>query len=502
MFTMKYFTNLKMISFSLLSLFCATVSAQEVTMSVTDVSLKAGQTASATISMDFDENAIDVLGCQLFISGESLDGENIALKSISAVADAYETGADLGLSNYNTKKNRYTITVSDKEAEPMYSGEFLKLNFQVGEDVPVGTYAMTLTPEEISIRGQATISLPDITFTLTVEEPATTFGATDVEIIPGRSEVSVVGYNTERKNDIVGVSFNIYVPDGLTIGAAEAINEAFSEAPAVTLGDYDSANKCYPATVTATNPFLQSAEWNDFLNLSIVASEDVPSGDHVIRIADIEVATIDGKVVPSEETSFTVIIPARINSSITVPDVNLMPGRSVECIVSMESDLPHGFQLMQFNLSFDTELTLVNAEAIESAFEGIPAFACSFNSDEALYNVSIACEGDEAVCANEGVNDFMKLTFSAARNLTVGNTYTVTLSAFEGSFLNTENVLKEIYPAPADAQFVITLIEPTGIEEVSTMKDNGDCYNLMGINVKNNLQKGVYVRNGKKFIVE
>ncbi len=501
---MKYFTNLKMVSLSLLSLFCATASAQNVTMSVTDVSLLAGQTASATVSMDFDEDAIDVLGCQLYLSGESLDGENIALKSLSAVEDAFESGADLGLSKFNTKKNRYTIMVSDKELEPMYSGEFLKLNFQVGEDVPVGTYTMTLTPYEINLKpkGQAPISLPDITFTLTVREPATTFGATDVEIIPGRSEVSVVGFSTERRNDIAGVSFNVYVPDGLTIGAAEAISEAFSGTPTITLGNFDSANKCYPVTVATASPFLQSAEWNDFLNLTVVASEEVPSGDHAVRIADIEVTTTGGNVVPSEEASFTVTIPARINSAITAPDVNLMPGRSVECIVSMESDLPHGFQLMQFNLSFDSELTLDNAEAIESAFEGTPSFACTYNSGEALYNVSVACDGGEAVCANEGVNDFMKLTFSAARNLTVGNTYTVTLSAFEASFLNAENVLKEVYPAPADAQFVITLIEPTGIEEVSTMENNGDCYNLMGVNVKNNLQKGVYVRNGKKFIVK
>ena len=155
---MKYFTNLKMVSLSLLSLFCATASAQNVTMSVTDVSLLAGQTASATVSMDFDEDALEVIGCQLFLSGESLDGENIALKSISAVEDAFESGADLGLSKYNTKKNRYTITVSDKELEPMYSGEFLKLNFQVGEDVPVGTYTMTLTPAEVNLRGQDAIT--------------------------------------------------------------------------------------------------------------------------------------------------------------------------------------------------------------------------------------------------------------------------------------------------------------------------------------------------------
>ena len=192
-------------------------------------------------------------------------------------------------SKYNTKKNRYTITVSDKELEPLYSGEFLKLNFQVGEDVPVGTYTMTLTPAEVNLRGQDAITLPDITFTLTVREPATTFGATDVEIIPGRSEVSVVGFSTERRNDIAGVSFNVYVPDGLTIGAAEAISEAFSGTPTITLGNFDSANKCYPVTVATASPFLQSAEWNDFLNLTVVASEEVPSGDHAVRIADIEV---------------------------------------------------------------------------------------------------------------------------------------------------------------------------------------------------------------------
>ena len=502
MFIMKYFTNLKMVSLSLLSLFCATVSAQEVSMSVTDVSLKAGQTATATVAMDFDEEALEVLGCQLYLSGEGVDGESIVLESVSAVEDAFDTKGDLGLSKFSTKNQRYTITVSDRNLEPMYAGDFLELNFKVGEDVPTGTYTLTLTPAEINLRGQNPLELPAITFTLTVEEFETFFGATDVEIIPGRSETSIVGFYTERKNDILGVSFNVYVPEGLSIGAAEPINEAFTDAPSVTLGDYDSANKCYPVTVTTTAPMPQEVEWNEFLALTVVASEEVPSGDLTVSIADIEVAAVGEKFVPSPETSFTVTIPARINSSITSPDVELQPGRSVDCIVSMESDLPHGFQFMQFNLSFDAELTLDNAEAIESAFEGAPAFDCTFNNDQALYNVSVACQDGEAVCFNEGVNDFMKLTFSAARNLTVGKTYTVTLSAFEAYFINEMNEEKEVYPAPADAQFVITLVEPTGIEEVSTMDYNDDCYNLMGVNVKNNLQKGVYVRNGKKFIVK
>ena len=81
MFLMKYFTNLKMVSLSLLSLFCATVSAQEVSMSVTDVSLKAGQTATATVAMDFDEEALEVLGCQLYLSGEGVDGPGRAGRS-------------------------------------------------------------------------------------------------------------------------------------------------------------------------------------------------------------------------------------------------------------------------------------------------------------------------------------------------------------------------------------------------------------------------------------
>ena len=166
---MKYFTNLKMVSLSLLSLFCATVSAQEVSMSVTDVSLKAGQTATATVAMDFDEEALEVLGCQLYLSGEGVDGESIVLESISAVEDAFDTKGDLGLSKFSTKNQRYTITVSDKEAEPMYAGEFLELNFKVGEDVPAGTYTLTLTPAEINLRGQNPLELPAITFSLVLQ---------------------------------------------------------------------------------------------------------------------------------------------------------------------------------------------------------------------------------------------------------------------------------------------------------------------------------------------
>jgi hypothetical protein len=147
-------------------------SAMAQTVSITDVTVEPGNTAAATLSFD----GTDVVGFQFYVSGDQVDGTNIVLESVEAVEEAFPVGADLGLSKFNTKKNRYTVTVSDKEAEVLVPGEFMKMNFAAAADLAEGEYNLNLNVAEISIKGSDPIEQGDVAFKVTV-------GATGIEAI-------------------------------------------------------------------------------------------------------------------------------------------------------------------------------------------------------------------------------------------------------------------------------------------------------------------------------
>lgn len=49
----------------------------------------------------------------------------------------------------------------------------------------------------------------------------------------------------------------------------------------------------------------------------------------------------------------------------------------------------------------------------------------------------------------------------------------------------------------------LTTTTPTGISEINTDEKNaGKIYNLQGVEMKGSLQPGIYIRNGKKFVVK
>ncbi len=143
-------------------------------VSITDVTVEAGNKAAATLS--FEAEGKDVVGFQFYVSGEQVDGTNIVLESLEAIEDAFAGGSDLSLSKFNTKKNRYTVLVGDKENEPLTEGEFMKMNFAAAADLPEGDYNLNLNVYEINIAGADPVEQGDVAFKVTV-------GATGIEAI-------------------------------------------------------------------------------------------------------------------------------------------------------------------------------------------------------------------------------------------------------------------------------------------------------------------------------
>ena len=89
--------------------------------------------------------------------------------------------------------------------------------------------------------------------------------------------------------------------------------------------------------------------------------------------------------------------------------------------------------------------------------------------------------------------DFLKIKFTAKEGLAAGD-YNITLAVSEINLKGADPI------GQADLTFKVT-VGGTGIEAIEVL-NNAPVYNLNGMLMNGNLQKGVYVQNGKKFIVK
>ena len=76
------------------------------------------------------------------------------------------------------------------------------------------------------------------------------------------------------------------------------------------------------------------------------------------------------------------------------------------------------------------------------------------------------------------------------------------ITAIVGFFNN----VYQLYPISSDS--IVEVKIPTGISEKTTNLQNGDVYSINGLIIQKsnqplkNLQKGIYIMNGKKFVVK
>ena len=183
---------------ALFAMFSTNVMAQSI--SITDASVEAGGTGEAIVSVTGD----NVKGCQLYLSGDGIDGESL-VPSLEAIEDAYESSADLSLSKFNTKKSRYTILVSDKEGGVLTAGEFLKIIFTAKEGLAEGDYNLNLNVAEINLTEGDPIEQGDVAFKVTV-------GPTGIEAIEVINNAPVYNLNGMLMNG--NLQKGVYVQNG------------------------------------------------------------------------------------------------------------------------------------------------------------------------------------------------------------------------------------------------------------------------------------------------
>ena len=179
--------------------------------------------------------------------------------------------------------------------------------------------------------------------------------------------------------------------------------------------------------------------------------------------------------------------------TMSLTDAKAEAGGTGEAIISLDFDAESapvfslGFYVYQDETA---KITIEGVEAIEDAFNGTAAATCKFKESKKRYTFSIT--DTEGEVFNPG--DLAKITVKAADDAAEGD-YILRVEDIEAS-------MKGLDPAtPANMELKVT-VGPTGIEAISLEQCNAPVYNLNGMLMNGNLQKGVYVQHGKKFIVK
>ena len=188
---------------AVLALFAmVSTSAMAQSVSISDATVESGSTGSATATLD--TGGKEVLGFQFYLSGDKIDGASLVAE-VEAIDEGFNADPNVKISKFNTKKNRYTITVSNSDNEPMNDGDFMKINFTAAEDLAEGEYNLTLNVAEIIIAGSDPIEQGDVAFKVTV-------GSTGIEAIEVINNAPVYNLNGMLMNG--NLQKGVYVQNG------------------------------------------------------------------------------------------------------------------------------------------------------------------------------------------------------------------------------------------------------------------------------------------------
>lgn len=179
--------------------------------------------------------------------------------------------------------------------------------------------------------------------------------------------------------------------------------------------------------------------------------------------------------------------------TMSLSDVKAEAGGTGEATLSLDFDATAapvfslGFYVYQDD---DAYITIEGVKAIEDAFNGTSAATCKFKESKKRYTFSIS--DTEGEVFNPG--ELATITVKVAEGTPDGD-YELRVEDIEAS-------MKGLDPAtPANMVLKVT-VGATGIEAIKLIENDAPVYNLNGMLMNGNLQKGVYVQNGKKFIVK
>ncbi len=182
--------------------------------------------------------------------------------------------------------------------------------------------------------------------------------------------------------------------------------------------------------------------------------------------------------------------------TIEFDEIVVAPGASTTVNVYITTPTPEKVWATQFNV-YTTDVQVTGAEINAELFTGEGAKAnVTDKSSKGFYVVAYnngagnKIEGLTTEKTNVGT-----MTVAAPAGLAEGD-YTVTIKTGKINELGGSSQKVE------DFDVTVKVSKDTGIESATVEQNNAPVYNLAGMLMNGNLQKGIYVQNGKKYIVK
>lgn len=190
--------------------------------------------------------------------------------------------------------------------------------------------------------------------------------------------------------------------------------------------------------------------------------------------------------------AFALVSTSAMAQKVTISDLTVENGNKAAATISLDSE-GKAVAAITLKISGDQldneKIKLVSIEAVEGAFpNGAEIDDINWKANKSRYVQSIYEKKAEAINDGEILNFF----FEVAEDVAQGE-YEFTSETSVSA--NDENVKL------GDIAFKVT-VGSTGIEAIQLIENNAPVYNLAGMLMNGNLQKGIYVQNGKKYIVK
>ena len=178
---------------------------------------------------------------------------------------------------------------------------------------------------------------------------------------------------------------------------------------------------------------------------------------------------------------------------LTAEEVTLAAGETTTITFKLTSTNPNGYcAILIDKVTVADGLTLSNVKPCEAGWnDGGSGLTCDYTT-----NISVAPMSGTSVSVVGTDVPVFTVDVTAASGLTDG-VYSISFD----DILLTDNITYEDIVAPA-FDLAVTVGEATGINEVSAQNENAPIYSISGARMNGNLQKGIYVQNGRKFIVK
>jgi hypothetical protein len=183
--------------------------------------------------------------------------------------------------------------------------------------------------------------------------------------------------------------------------------------------------------------------------------------------------------------------------TISFDDITVAPGKTTTVGVYIQTDAPEKVWATQFNPYVTDGIAITAVELNTEVMTGDGAKATlTDKSSKGFFVVGFNNGAGNAIAGlTTEKTKVGTMTLSAPDGIAEGP-YTITVKA--GKI----NELGGTSQKVNDFDVTVTVSANTGIEAVENMESNAPVYNLNGMLMNGNLQKGVYVQNGKKFIVK